>query len=135
MKQTRLSLYAVNAQAEATAKLLDGGYFDLMTGDQPASADDSVPDEMRLARCFFGSVAFGAPRNGVLEANPITKAVATRTGPPTWCRCLTRDGLPILDGSVGKSDANTITKVLMIVEGQIVNITGFKHTISNQAGS
>ncbi len=133
--KTRLSVYAVNAQASATAKLLDGGYFDLMTGEQPEFGGEDVPVELRLARCEFGKVAFGPPKNGVLQANPISKAVATKTGEPTWCRCLTKDGIPIMDGSVGKSDANAITKVAMIVEGQVVNITEFKHVVSNQAGS
>lgn len=129
---TRLSFFAVNAQAEATARLLDGGYFDLMSGEQPESADDIVDENLRLARCTFGEVAFAKPIDGVLRANPIGKSVAINTGVPTWCRCLTREGFPVMDGSVGKKNANATSKVSMIVEGQIVSVTEFKHTINKR---
>lgn len=130
--RTRLHPIAVNAQAQATAELLNGGFFDLMTGEQPVSTDEEVPDQWRLSRSTFGNVAFAAPRNGLLVANPISKAIAVRTGKPTWCRCLTKDLIPVMDGSVGATDANAITKVATIVEGQIVNISEFRHVIRSQ---
>ncbi len=130
MKRTRLSALAVDVQAAATAKLLDGGLFDLMTGDQPDFSDDDNVDEFRLARLSFGSVAFGSPKDGVIEANPLMKSVATQTGEPTWVRCRTRDGRAVFDGNVGKADANCIVKVETIVKGTIVDITRFRHVIS-----
>lgn len=132
MRNTRLSTRTVNAQAKLIADDLSSGYLDFMTGDRPESADDAVPDELRLARCTFAVAAFAAPRDGVLRANPIGKSVATKTGDPTWCRCLTKDGQPVMDGTVGEVDANAITKVATLVQGQIVNVTEFKHTVNKQ---
>jgi hypothetical protein len=128
--ETRLSLTAVNAQAKTIAELLNGGFYDLMTGDRPESVDDVISSDFRLSRHSFAAVAFGEPINGVIQANSIAKAVATRKGEPTWCRCLTRDGRPIIDGTVGKSDANAISTVDMIVEGQTVIVTEFRHEVS-----
>jgi hypothetical protein len=121
---------AVNAQARATAEQLTGGFLIFMTGEQPESADEEVPEELTLARCQFST--FAPPKDGVLQSNPLTKSIAIRTGEPTWCRCVTRDGRTVMDGSVGRQDANAITKVAMLVQGQIVNVTEFKHIISRQ---
>ena len=123
---------AVNAQAEAISRLLDGGYLDIMTGARPESEDDVVREEQRLSRNQFAPKAFGVPKDGVLEANKIEKSVAIRKGEPTWCRCLTRDERPVVDGDYGTTGANLVGKVTMIVEGQIVNITAFRHTVSKQ---
>jgi len=128
--ETRLSLTAVNAQAKTIAELLNGGFYDLMTGERPESVDDVISSDFRLSRHSFAAVAFGEPINGVIQANSIAKSVATRNGEPTWCRCLTRDGRPIIDGTVGKSDANAISTVDMIVAGQTVIVTEFRHEVS-----
>lgn len=128
----RYSRLAVNAQAEAIAKLLDGGYIDIMTGDRPESEDDPVADDQVLSRNEFSAKAFGPPKDGVLQANPIAKSVAIRNGEPTWCRCFTKDGRPVVDGNYGSTGANLAGKVNMLVQGQIVNITGFKHIVSKQ---
>lgn len=134
-KKTRLGLLAVNAEAKAVAELLNGGYLDFMTGEQPAGPDVPVSDDLRLARCSFGNVAFGVPDAGVLISNPLSKAVAIKTGEPRWVRCLTKNLEPVIDGNAGKvgqGDANALGKVDTIVEGQIVNITEFKHVVSKQ---
>ena len=130
---TRLGYLAANAQAEALSKLLDGGFLDVMEGEQPDGPDIVISDDLRLARCRFAGVAFGKPINGVIRANAIEKAIATKTGVPSWVRCSTSDGIPVLDGSYGKSNANVTSKVAMIVEGQIVSFTEFRHVVNKSA--
>jgi len=128
--ETRVAQLGVNAQAKTIGELLNGGFYELMTGDRPESVDEIISSDFRLSRHSFSAVAFGASVDGVIEANPIAKAIATRNGEPTWCRCVTRDGRIVIDGTVGKSDANAISTVDMIVEGQTVIVTEFSHEVS-----
>lgn len=132
MKQTELSSFTVNGQAKFIADSLNGGYLDFMTGEKPDSRDDAGSDDMRLSRHSFSAVAFAEPLDGELRANAISKAVATRKGEPTWCRCLTKDLKLVMKGTAGQAEANAITKVETIVEGQIVSVTEFKHVVSKQ---
>lgn len=132
MKQTQLSSFTVNGQAKFIADSLNGGYLDFMTGDKPDSVDDPGSDEMRLSRHSFSAVAFAEPRDGELRANAISKSIATRKGEPTWCRCLTKNLQLVMKGTAGQQEANAITKVATIVEGQIVTVTEFKHIVSKQ---
>lgn len=139
-RKTRLSVRAVNVQARALGELCNGGFIDLMTGEQPDEADDEQVEELRLVRCQLANNAFGPPRDGVLTANPISKAIAMRTGKPTWFRLRTRDGEAVLDGSAGKSgdgrageakdeQFNGLINVTRVEEGQVVNITSFTHKV------
>ena len=132
MRNTRLSTRTANRQAQQIAEDLSGGYLDFMAGDRPDSPDDSVSDDFRLSRNQFAAIAFGAPKNGVLKANQIAKSVAIKKGEPTWCRCLTKDGEIVMDGTVGEENANAITKVETLVKGQIVSVTEFTYTVNKQ---
>lgn len=134
MIETRLSTLAVNAEADALAALLSGGFFDLLMGPKGENPDEVAPIEQRLARLPFAEVAFAKSVNGVLRANPLGKSVATRTGDPTWYQCLTKEGVPVLDGTAGQAGANATTKSKTIQEGSIVEITNFRHVVSRQAG-
>jgi len=122
--KTRLSAKAVNIEARALAEGLNGGYFDVMTGDPPED-EEPTSEELRLASCPLASTAFAAPKDGLLKANPIAKTIAVRSGEPTWFRLRDREGDTLIEGSRSQMGL----KVNMLVEGQTVSITEFTHRI------
>ena len=125
----RLSNLLVDAQAKALADLLAGGYCEMRSGEQSDDPEAIPDDETLLVRCQFATVAFGAPRNGELIANKAERAQAIRTGEPNWIRCTTADGRFVMDGSLGQKNANAVVNVKLIVEGQFVDLTGFRYII------
>ena len=80
----RLGRAIVNAQATVVARALDGGYCEFRSGEQPADADEPVPDDSLLGRCKFAEVLFSEAKDGVIVANKAQRAQAIRTGDPTW---------------------------------------------------
>ena len=125
----RLSNLLVNAQAKALAELLAGGWCEMRSGDPTEDPEEAPADDSLLVRCQFASVAFGAPRDGELIANKAERAQAIRTGDPNWVRLTTADGAFIADGSLGTKNANAVVNVRTIVEGQFVDLTGFRYVI------
>jgi hypothetical protein len=128
----RLSKLTVNAQAAVTAKLLDGGSVEFLEGEPPADPDTPPAADQILCRAQLASTAFGAPRDGVLTANKVDRAVAIKTGEPSWFRLVTREGEPVADGLVGTSNADAVGNVKTLIEGQFVDVTGFIFKIARK---
>lgn len=127
----KFSNAAVNAKVDAQAALLNGGFMDVYDGTQPATADTAVGAQVKLARLTFGNPAFGAGVAGVATANPITQdSSADASGTATWFRALTSGGNPVMDGSVGTSDANAILNSVAISAGAAVQCTSMTMTES-----
>lgn len=130
-KNTKLADVVVNAQGEALATLLKGGFIDIYDGVQPASAD--VPTSSRLCVTLqFGSPAFNPAQKGVLSANPIKSGVAVGDAEPaTWARLFQEDHKTVvMDVSVGTRDANIILPTARIVKGVTVTCSSFQHSIA-----
>jgi hypothetical protein len=125
----RLTKLAVDAEAEAISKLLDGGWCEFFDGNPPDEPEGPPAAASLLARCKFAEKAFGRANNGILVANKAERAVAVATGEPTWMRCTTPDGRVIMDGTAGTSNANAVMNAKSMVQGQFVDITGFKFVI------
>lgn len=134
---TRWSVAARNAAADATATLLNTGYirlYDSTGGGQPADPSVAVGTNVLLAELRFGNPAFGAAAAGVATANAITDdADADNTGTATWYRALKSDGTTaVMDGSVGTAATNIVLATASIVQHAIVRLTAFTITYPMQ---
>ena len=127
----RKSTADVNAEADATAALLNNGYLRLYSGTRPATADDPVTTQTLLAELRFGSPAFGAASGGTIAANAITQdTAADATGTATWYRALKSDGTTaVFDGTVGTADANLVMNNANIQANAIVSVSSFSYTV------
>ena len=57
-----------------------------------------------LAELRFGIPAFHLAEAGILTARPILKTSdATATGTASWFRCVSKAGVAVVDGSVGRN--------------------------------
>lgn len=131
-KNTQLSSTSVNAQANATAALLDGGLLRIYDGSQPADANTAITTQVKLAELTFGTPAFGAASAGVVTANAITGANAVASGTPTWCRTVKADGTTVVfDGTVDTSGpANLIVSASPIASGAPVSVSSLTYTVN-----
>ena len=129
-KDTQLSAAAVNAEADALARLLDNGYRRIYDGSKPANAGTAITSQVLLAELRFANPSAPAADDGVLTftINPDTEANANGTA--SWFRDFQANGTTVvMDGTVGTSDANLNLSTTTIVAGQQVAITSATHTI------
>jgi hypothetical protein len=126
----KFSTLAVNTKADAEAALADGGTLDVYDGTQPANADAPITTQTLLVSLTLPSPAFGAAVAGVATANPITTAVASAGGTPTWFRLRTSGAATIADGSAGVSGTNVLVSHSPIVAGASITATLFTLTES-----
>ncbi len=128
---TRLTTLVVNAQADVLAKLLDGGFVDVMDGRQPDSADEAITTQTVLVTMSLGSPAFLGAVGGTIAANPLGPGIAQVQGDPTWFRAYRSDHrTPVFDGSAGRKDTNMILPVKTLVAGLTVGCSGLTHTVA-----
>ena len=104
----RYSLSARNAKADALARLLDGGFFDVYDGTQPATAYTAVTMQTRLASLTVANPSAPAASGGVLTITLTRDDDADASGTAAWFRVWKADHTtPIFDGSVGVRDSPT----------------------------
>jgi hypothetical protein len=91
---------------------LDGGFMDVYDGSQPATPQDAITSQVKLARLPFGNPAFAAAVDaggGIASttANAITSDTdADATGTATWFRAVKSNGTTaVADGTVGTTSA------------------------------
>lgn len=126
-----LSDAAANAEANALAPLLNGGFIELYTGTQPANANTALSGNTLLATMTFGNPAFGAAAAGVITANAIASGTAVATGTATFARLYKSDGTTVvMDVGVGTSGAGINLNTTSIVTGGLVSVTSFTHTVT-----
>ena len=136
-KNTQLTNLVVNAQADALARLLDGGWCDIYDGAQPANGDAAVAGT-KLAHIQFNATSAPAAVAGVLTFNAMAAAVALATSAgATWARCFKADGTTaVMDVSAGIATSNIILNSAAIQVGAQVAISSFTHTVAKAtAGS
>jgi hypothetical protein len=131
-KNRKMSVAAVNAEADALAALCNGGYLRIYDGLQPATADTVIAGQKLLAELRFGSPAFASAADGLITANAITKdSAADDTGTATWFRALGGDGTTVVfDDSVGTADAGLILDSVSIAAGADVSVTLLTHRVT-----
>ena len=110
---SELAAIAVNAQAEALSRLLDGGFLRLYEGER-------VLAEMR-----FAEPASGPARDGVVEFSVRADDSALATGAPERYQALRKDGAVVLMGPA--SDLSF--KQAYIVKGARVSVGKFSHRV------
>lgn len=141
MRDTRLSTLVVNAQADAFAKLADGGFIDIYDGERPKSADDPVTKQRLGVSIQLGSPAFQRAVNGEVSANPMTMGISVaELEKATWARVTMADHKTVLqDVSVGmrrknspgnEPVANLILPNTHIVENIPVSCSSFVHSVA-----
>lgn len=130
-KVTRLSTLAANVEADAFARLMDGGFIDIFDGRQPSSADEPLSGQRRGVTLSFGSPAFGAAVFGVITASKITPGTAiVSLNPATWARIYRADHkTAVMDVSVGTKDAVIILPSTNLPQGITVTCSFFEHTV------
>lgn len=123
---------AVNAEGDALAAILSGGYLRIYDGAQPATADTAIGAQVLLAELRFGVPAFGAAALGVITATAITKDIAAdNAGIAAWFRCLQSDGVtPVFDDTVGLADSGIVLNAVNIAAGAEVSVTSLTHTVT-----
>lgn len=126
-----LSDTAANAEANALAPLLNGGFIELYTGTQPANANAVLSGNTLLATLTFGNPAFGAAAASVITANAIASGTAVATGTATFARLYKSDGTTVvMDVTVGTAGSGINLNTTSIVTGGLVSITSFTHTVT-----
>lgn len=126
----KLSNVCVNAEADATAALLNNGYLRIYAAAQPATADTATSGQTLLAELRFNATAFGAAVAGVATANALTAdSSADATGTAAWFRALKSDGTTVIyDGSVGTSGCDLNLNSVAIQIGAAVSISALTYT-------
>jgi hypothetical protein len=128
----KLSNAAANAEANALAALLNGGFLKIYDGAKPADANTAITTQNLLSTLSFGNPAFAASVAGVITANAIASdANAAATGTASWFRCYESDGVTVvMDGSVGTSGADlNLNSVAIQIHAQ-VSVSSFVHTVT-----
>lgn len=136
-KQTRLAVATVNAQADALARLLDGGVLRLYAGVQPLTVDTAIDptapaNHVLLAELELDATSAPAAVNGTLTFALPAEVEATGSGTASWYRLLAADGTsPVLDGSVGVTvdDFNMVISGTSVTPGTFIRVTALTHTL------
>lgn len=137
-KNCQMGVAAVNAQADALARLCDSGYFRVYTGTQPTDGNTAIGAQVLLVEVRWAVTCAPAASGGVVAFADSTQAVIVATGAAAWFRVLKSDGTtPVFDGSVGVSSANLIlTTDTMLTIGKLFVVQGYTHTLAKAtAGS
>lgn len=101
MRETKVSTFAINLQADAVGVSLDGGYLHVYGDAKPSTADDATASTP-LATLRFGIPAFNPAVNGVILSLPLTPDTNTTGGSDAvWFRASTISGDHVFDGTVG----------------------------------
>jgi len=126
----KISNAAANAEADATARLLDNGYLRIYDGTQAVDADTALGAQVLLAELRYNATSAPAASGGVLTFNAITAdSSANATGTATWFRSLKSDGTTVVfDGSAGTSGANLNLNSVAIQSGAAVSISSHTYT-------
>lgn len=129
---TQLTNTAVNAEADALARLLDNGWLRIYDGTQPATGDTAISTQVLLAELRFNATSAPAAVAGQLTFNAFTAdSDANATGTATWFRCFKSDGTTaLLDGSVGTATANLVLNSTAIVIHAAVSVSSMTHTVA-----
>lgn len=137
-KNCQMGVAAVNAQADAFARLCDSGYVRVYTGTQPTDGNTAIGAQTLLVECRWPATSAPSAVAGVISFADSTMAVIVATGAAAWFRVLKSDGItPLFDASVGVSNANLILAGdTTLTIGKLFVVQGYTHTLAKAtAGS
>jgi hypothetical protein len=125
---TQVSTAIVNGQADYMARQLDDGYFYIMGGVQPASADVAITTQPIIAILRFDVVSAPAATNGEISFT-IIQDIAMQDGTMTWYRCFKSDNTTVvMDGNIGLNDENLVFYNNVVLDGQQIQVN-LVHTV------
>lgn len=126
----RLTDAAANAAADAVMRQLDGGFIDIYSGSQPATADTVITSQVKLASLALNATSAPAASGGVATFNAISSdTAADATGTAAWFRAYRANHTTaVYDGSVGTSGANLNLNSVAIVLNGTVGVSAFTYT-------
>ena len=127
-KRTSIALRAANAQADALARMLDGGMLRIYNGRQPLTADNGVTGTV-LVEVKFASPCAKPATDGTVTFEGFEPARAKESGTATWFRCFAPGGEPVLDGSVGEANANLVFDSADLRRNAQIILSTLTHTV------
>lgn len=136
----RISNAAAKAACDAIVDRLDlgtgtaTGLLRIYDGTQATDPDTAVGAQVKLAELTLSNPAFGAAADaapgGRATASAITAdSSADATGTASWFRAVDRDGVAVIDGSVGTATADLILGSVSITAGVNVSVTSWTVTV------
>lgn len=99
---SNLSILARNAECEALSDMLDGGYFEVRTGTQPASVEDAVVGTL-IGTVVLDTPSFATASGGAIVLDPpatVTAVADADVNNITWGRFFTAADAAVLDCSI-----------------------------------
>jgi hypothetical protein len=137
---TRITQAAAKASLDALTALLNGGgYIEIRTGAQPATANTAASGTLLGTLPLTNPTAFGAATTAspsVATANAITSDTsADNSGTAGWFRAYTSGAAAVIDGNITTTAVGTGDMLLddtNIVAGGTIAITSW--TISKPTG-
>lgn len=126
-----LASVAANAEADATARLLDAGKIKIYAGSVPANANAALGGATLLSTLTFANPSAPGSSGGICTFSAITSDTdAAATGTATFFRITKSDGTVVGQGTVtatgGGGDLTLPTT--SIVQHQTVAITSLTYT-------
>ena len=132
-KDTQLSNAAVNAEADALARLLDNGYLRVYDGTKPATGNTAISGNTLMSEHRFSATSAPAAcqRRPDLQRNHRASRHHQAVRPPGSARSQERWGNRVMDGTCGAtgSASNLEFASLPLVLGGAVTISSFTHTV------
>jgi hypothetical protein len=125
--QVNLSDVSAEAEANAIAPEMNGGFIEIYSGTQPATANTALSGNTLLVTLTYSATAFGsAAAGGVITANAITSGTAVATGTASFARVFESNGTTVVEDmtvGVSGSGASLILATTAIVAGEVVAIS------------
>jgi hypothetical protein len=131
MKNLRMAIATVNAQANVAAELFNGGRLELHKGVQPDDVDDDFLPRTPLVVFELSAPAFSKAREGRIDLYPLAPGIVKNEGEITWGRFVSADGRRLMDFTAGETpDYNMIINSTMARPGDEVAFISFSHRLA-----
>ena len=128
-QDTRISVTARNAEANATGALLVGGFLRIYSGPRPAIPDTPPNITNQLLVTFaLGNPAFATAVNGTIVSGALAEATVMTSGTAAWFLACTANGVPVFSGSIGVSGADMILPTVALLAAYKIRITSVQYT-------
>ena len=133
---------ACNAALDAIVDLLDGGTgagdLIIYDGTPPDNVDDAISTQTVLATLTLSTTAFSdaavSGTESVATANTIADETNATAGTATFFRMTDGDGVAVLQGTCGTTDADLIMADTTITGGSTVSCTAAEVALPRDGG-
>ena len=125
---TRISVAAAIVRLNATCALLNGGTIKIYDGPSPASVA-AVETGVHLATLTLSATAFGSALPGGPGANAFANTIFSGNGLADgiagWFRAYDSNGVGVIQGRCGATNAAFLMQSLNIITGEVVAATAW----------